>query len=89
MLAGLMPEEGRFFVKFNAMAMQILEGCNLFERMVDDFHHIDNYILNIRKKEHECDEITHSAIDLVNKVFITPLDREDIQILIKTLDDII
>jgi len=89
MLARLMPKEGRFFVKFHAMAANILEGCILFEKMLMDFDHLETYSLDIRKKEHECDDLTHSVIDLVNKVFITPVDREDIQVLVKTMDDVI
>ena len=61
----------------------------LFEKMLKDFGNLESYSVQIRKIEHDCDEITHHVIDLVNKVFITPVDREDIQALVKTMDDII
>ncbi len=89
MLARLMPKEGRFFDCFNAMGQKILEGCTIFEKLLQDYDHLPNYGLDIRKIEHECDELTHRVIDLVNKVFITPVDREDIQVLVKTMDDVI
>ncbi len=89
MLSRLMPKEGRFFDNFNAMSSLILDGCILFEKMLNDFEHLDTYSLDIRKIEHDCDELTHHVIDLVNKVFITPVDREDIQELVKTMDDVI
>jgi predicted phosphate transport protein (TIGR00153 family) len=89
MFSKLMPKEGRFFDNFNAMAAKILKGCSMFETMLQDFGHLENYNLDIRKIEHECDELTHHVIDLVNKVFITPVDREDIQALVKTMDDVI
>jgi predicted phosphate transport protein (TIGR00153 family) len=89
MFSRLMPKEGRFFDNFNAMAAKILNGCVLFETMLQDFGNLENYNLDIRKIEHECDELTHHVIDLVNKVFITPVDREDIQALVKTMDDVI
>ena len=89
MLSKLMPKEGRFFDSFNAMAAKILDGCTLFEKMLRDFDNFEIYSVQIRKIEHDCDEITHSVIDLVNKVFITPVDREDIQVLVKTMDDVI
>jgi len=84
-----MPREGRFFVYFNAMAEKISEGCVIFEHLLEDFAHLENYALDIRQIEHQCDEITHQVIDQVNKVFITPVDREDIQLLAKTMDDVI
>jgi predicted phosphate transport protein (TIGR00153 family) len=89
MLARLMPKEGRFFDSFRTMADKILEGCKIFERLLEDFDRLGTYSLDIRKIEHECDEMTHQVIDLVNKVFITPVDREDIQLLVKTMDDVI
>ncbi len=89
MISKLMPKEGRFFDSFNTMAAKILTGCTTFETMLQDFSHLENYNLDIRKLEHECDELTHHVIDLVNKVFITPVDREDIQVLVKTMDDVI
>lgn len=89
MLSKLMPKEGRFFVNFNALAAKILDGCMLFEKMLHDFDNLETYRVDIRKIEHECDDLTHHVIDLVNKVFITPVDREDIQELVKTMDDVI
>jgi hypothetical protein len=89
MFSKLLPKEGRFFDNFNDMAARILKGCSIFEAMLQDFGHLENYNLDIRKIEHECDELTHHVIDLVNKVFITPVDREDIQMLVKTMDDVI
>jgi predicted phosphate transport protein (TIGR00153 family) len=89
MLSRLMPKEGRFFDNFNTMAAKILTGCTTFETMLQDFGNLEKYTLDIRKLEHECDELTHHVIDLVNKVFITPVDREDIQLLVKTMDDVI
>jgi uncharacterized protein Yka (UPF0111/DUF47 family) len=89
MLSKLMPKEGRFFFQFNALAEKILDGCVLFEKMLQDFGNLETYRVDIRKIEHDCDELTHHVIDLVNKVFITPVDREDIQELVKTMDDVI
>ena len=89
MLSKLMPKEGRFFLSFNALAAKILDGCELFEKVLQDFGNLETYRVQMRKIEHDCDEITHDVIDLVNKVFITPVDREDIQTLVKTMDDVI
>lgn len=39
--------------------------------------------------EHQCDEITHDALNLLHKSFITPLERGDIRRLSITLDDVL
>jgi hypothetical protein len=43
----------------------------------------------IRDIEHEGDKLTHEVIERVNRSFITPLDREDIHVLVGRMDDVI
>jgi predicted phosphate transport protein (TIGR00153 family) len=42
----------------------------------------------IRDAEHACDKVTHDIIQRLNRTFITPIDREDIHALARTLDDV-
>ncbi len=42
----------------------------------------------IKEVEHQCDFLTHEIIQRLNKTFVTPIDREDIHSLAKTLDDV-
>jgi predicted phosphate transport protein (TIGR00153 family) len=44
--------------------------------------------LQIRQIEQECDSLTHQIIQRLNKTFVTPIDREDIHQLAKSLDDV-
>jgi len=44
---------------------------------------------NSRTLEKQADKVTHNAIDLLHKTFITPLDRDDIHQLITRMDDIL
>lgn len=92
MLAKLMPKEGRFFEYFEAAADRTIEGCRTFEEMLQGYDRPefrDSCVRDIVKLEHDCDEIARAVFDLVNKVFITPIDREDIQLLIQTMDGVI
>ena len=43
----------------------------------------------IKEVEHKCDFLTHSVIQRLHKTFVTPLDREDIHALARSLDDVI
>src|SRR4029079_9585553 len=38
--------------------------------------------------EHRCDSITHEIFQRLNRTFVTPLDREDIHGLARSLDDV-
>jgi predicted phosphate transport protein (TIGR00153 family) len=42
----------------------------------------------IKEVEHKCDFLTHEIIQRLNKTFVTPIDREDIHALARTLDDV-
>jgi len=43
----------------------------------------------IKRLEHECDEISHEILRGIDRTFITPIDREDIHMLATRLDDVI
>src|SRR4051812_35449859 len=42
----------------------------------------------IKEVEHECDTLTHQIIQRLHRTFVTPLDREDIFALARSLDDV-
>lgn len=43
----------------------------------------------IKDVEHRGDEIAHTIYDQLNRIFVTPLDREDIAAIASALDDVI
>ena len=43
----------------------------------------------LRDLEHDCDDATHEIHNLINTMFTTPLDPEDILLLASSLDDIV
>src|SRR3954465_1213956 len=42
----------------------------------------------IKEVEHKCDFLTHEVIQRLNRTFVTPLDREEIHALARSLDDV-
>ena len=42
----------------------------------------------IKEVEHKCDSLTHEILQRLNRTFVTPLDREDIHALARSLDDV-
>src|SRR5689334_17941281 len=44
--------------------------------------------LQIKQIESECDGLTHNIIQRLNRTFVTPIDREDIHALARSLDDV-
>ena len=85
----LIPREERFFDDFVAMAEQIRHGAALLQEMLAPEQPLWDKADEIKEVEHKCDFIAHEVIQRLHKTFVTPLDREDIHSLARSLDDVI
>ena len=85
----LIPREEKFFDDFSAMAEQIHRGAQLLEEMLAPEAPLWDKADEIKEVEHRCDHLTHQVIQRLHKTFVTPLDREDIHALARSLDDVI
>jgi predicted phosphate transport protein (TIGR00153 family) len=84
----LIPKEERFYDDFTAMAVQIKHGAELLDEMMAPDRPIWDKADEIKEVEHKCDFLTHEIIQRLNRTFVTPLDREDIFELARSLDDV-
>jgi uncharacterized protein len=84
----LIPREERFYDDFVALAEQIRRGAILLEEMLAPEQPIWDKADEIKEVEHKCDFLTHEVIQRLHRTFVTPLDREDIHALARSLDDV-
>jgi predicted phosphate transport protein (TIGR00153 family) len=84
----LIPREEKFYDDFKAMADQLRNGARLLEEMLAGDPPLHDKAHEIKEVEHKCDFLTHEIIQRLNKTFVTPIDREDIHSLARSLDDI-
>ena len=84
-----MPRETRFFDLFNELADELLLGARELETLISSGDDIERRAYNIESIEKRGDKIAHTAIDLLHRTFITPLDRDDIHQLVSKMDDIL
>src|SRR5687768_8322866 len=70
------------------MAEQIKHGAELLDQMMAPERPIWDKADEIKEVEHKCDFLTHEIIQRLNRTFVTPLDREDIHALARSLDDV-
>ena len=90
MLRRLFPREGNeFFEFFERHAAKTLEAARLLHSMLLQPVDIADQARQIKEVEHEGDQITHRAIEMLHQTFITPIDRGDIHRLITRLDDVL
>ena len=84
----LIPREEKFYADFIALADQLVTAAGLLERMLAPDPPDWSLAHQIQDVEHHCDTITHEIIQRLNRTFVTPIDREDIHSLAKSLDDV-
>lgn len=85
----LIPRDEKFYDLLEQHALAILQGATLFKDLTENWQKSHPAIAMLRDLEHECDITTHEIMDKLNRTFITPIDREDIHVLAKALDDVI
>jgi predicted phosphate transport protein (TIGR00153 family) len=84
----LIPRQEKFYADFLSMADELQKGSRLLEDMVASDHPVWDKADEIKEVEHKCDFLTHAVIERLNRTFVTPIDREDIHSLARSLDDV-
>jgi hypothetical protein len=86
----LLPRDEKFFDMFSAVAAITVESAALLQELLRaDAPRRTAIVDQIKRLEHEADQVTHEVVTRLDRVFITPLDREDIHLLASRLDDVI
>ena len=85
----IIPQERQFFDLLDRLAKTVAEGALALRDLLKDFTDVPAKRKRIKDIEHRGDEITHQVHEELNKTFITPIDREDIQDLASRLDDVL
>src|SRR5437763_397005 len=83
-----LPREEKFYTDFEALADELKSGARMLEEMLAPDHPVWDKADEIKEVEHKCDFLTHEIIQRLNRAVVTPLDREDIHALARSLDDV-
>ena len=85
----LLPKDTVFFDLFERLAKHAVASAEHLRTMARNFPNFTDELQHIRDEEHAADELAHTALERLDRTFITPFDREDIHELVGGLDDII
>jgi predicted phosphate transport protein (TIGR00153 family) len=85
----LLPRDTVFFDLFEKLSEHVVAAAEQLQAMARAFPRVDAQIRNIRDLEHAADALAHTALERLDRTFITPFDREDIHALVEELDDIV
>ncbi len=87
----LIPHETKFFDMFEEIAGNLVEGAKALADLLAhyDYERMPLAVEKIKEIEHRGDDMTHRILVKLNQTFITPFDREDIHLLVSSLDDVL
>ncbi len=85
----IIPRNTAFFDLFDKAAAVVIRAAEEYARLAQDYARRTEHVARIRELEHEGDEIAHETYDRLDKTFLTPIDREDIEDLMKRMDDVV
>ena len=82
-----LPAEVKFYDYFERASANLLEGAKLLQKLLDNCQNLTEQVGQINEIEHQGDFIVHEVTNLLPRTLITPMDTDDIQRLVSTLDD--
>ena len=85
----IIPRDEKFYEIFGQLARRLTGCAELLQELFRNPAELDKYVTEIKRLEHEADNLTHDIIDRIDRTFVTPFDREDIHSLASELDDVI
>ena len=83
------PKDEKYFAMLSQMATQVRESAALFVKIFQEYNNHAKYAEQIKLIEVSCDDLSAKIIQKLNTTFITPIDREDIYLLVTEVDDVI
>jgi uncharacterized protein len=85
----LIPQKREFFELYNRAAANIVAIADRLVELLDRYPEGGEDLgRDVKELEHEGDRLTHELVDLLNRTFVTPFDRDDMYRLAGALDDI-
>ena len=84
-----LPKKSKIFENLVKLSSIIEEAAQVFQKITHDWEYLKNGSEDLVTLESQADTIVHTITDDIERIFILPLDKEDIKELTDKLDDII
>src|SRR5436309_11968804 len=84
----LVPQNKQFFRLLERASDNAVGIARELVRLLDEFPSNGGELRAVKELEHEGDRLTREVVDLLNRTFVTPFDRDDIYRLAGAIDDV-
>src|ERR1041384_63187 len=85
----LTPQKREFFELYARASANTVEIARLLVRLLESFPEDGQALITqIKEREHDGDELTHEVVNMLNRTFVPPFDRDDMYRLAGAIDDV-
>jgi predicted phosphate transport protein (TIGR00153 family) len=88
-MSWLRSNENEIIDSLESQGEVLIKSVNTLVELLNDYGKLQELSTKVEDLEHEGDKITHNVYVLIDKTFVTPLDKEDISALTGEIDQII
>ena len=86
----LTPQKREFFVLYSRASKNAVEVAEMLVELLNKYPDDGEAMISrIKERENIGDALRHELVDLINRTFVTPFDRDDMYRLSSVLDDIV
>jgi predicted phosphate transport protein (TIGR00153 family) len=82
------PKDVGFYDLFEQETANLVTAAEKLVDLFDNYEDVEAKAKELKELEHGGDVITHEIIARLHRTFVTPIDREDITLLVQRLDDV-
>ncbi|MCH3968325.1 MAG: DUF47 family protein [Atopobiaceae bacterium] len=82
-------KQDAFYTLFSELSAMTVEAAELFRGIVREYPDSESRVPEMKEYELKCDEKAKQLFEELDNSFVTPFDREDIDALIRMMDDIV
>jgi predicted phosphate transport protein (TIGR00153 family) len=77
-----------FYDLFEQETSNLVVAAEKLVDLFDNYEDVEAKAKELKELEHKGDVITHEVVARLHRTFVTPIDREDITLLVHRLDDV-
>ena len=77
-----------FYDLFEQETSNLVTAAEKLVDLFDNYEDVEAKAKELKELEHRGDVITHEVVARLHRTFVTPIDREDITLLLHSLDDV-
>ena len=88
-LSWVRANDAEIMTMLENQASNLVKAATILAESISDYSTLNEKNTILKNLEHQGDQFTHELFTIIDKTFVTPLDKEDISELTSTIDQVL